>query len=116
MRVRRWSRNVMRVTLRSKAAPQSFAVSIWLTVAIILVNLLDYASTIVALKLGAHEQNPLASFFYNSWSDLGLLGFKIVGTFLVILVAFKNQKIAWLCLYLTTAVVLNNLLVIFYLL
>lgn len=60
-----------------------------------LVNLVDYQSTAISVKLGATEANPFANFFIKLFGDVGLLVYKLIGLLIFTSLWFWGDKYHW---------------------
>ncbi len=100
--------------MRLKDTPERNAgCCLWIAIAVFLANALDYTTTVVALEIGAREQNPIANFFYAQWEIQGLLWFKLVGTFLFIIFGWRRPRLSLFAICMYCAVSLSNLWVIY---
>lgn len=88
----------------------------WHALVLILANCLDLLSTMVGLKAGGQEANPLVRFILDSHGIPGLVVFKFGGTVLLLLLAWR--KPSWLLAAATAflAVSCNNLIATYVLL
>ena len=104
----------MQLTLKPLPEPrQPIRYCLWSALAVVLANALDYMTTVMALKIGAVEQNPLAQFFFENWGNSGLLYFKLCGTLLFIVLAWRKRLLALIAVSMYCAVSLSNLWVIY---
>lgn len=76
-------------------------------------NLADVSTTIIALKRGGYEMNPIARYIIGKIGLNGLFAFKYIAMGLSLLLAFITQNeaseiIIWLWNIVLSAVVVNN--------
>lgn len=88
----------------------------WHVLVLILANCLDLLSTMVGLRAGAEEANPLVNLILESHGIPGLVAFKVAGTIVLLLLAWRRPS--WLLGAATAflAVSCNNLIATYVLL